>query len=113
MHGVGLWLHGSPSTNDVAQYDGIHAALRRTWDRPPEPAIFEVDSLLIAEQLNGNYVCRSPDLQDTYSKCVEILNGVRGQPWELRHIHREYNVTADALAGKGASRDLIGPNLRR
>ena len=83
----------------------IYEALKRAWERAPEPCVFEVDSLLVAEQLNGNYACRSTDLQGTYSKCVEILKGLtaRGQPWEIRHIYREYNATADALAGQGAS----------
>ena len=96
---------GAPSTNNVAEYDGIYEALKRAWERAPEPCVFEVDSLLVAEQLNGNYACRSTDLQGTYSKCVDILKSLtaRGQPWEIRHIYREYNATADALAGQGAS----------
>ena len=69
--------------------------------------VFLVDSMLVAEQLNGNYACRSEDLQDTYSKCVSILEDLtnRGQPWQIRHIYREYNATADALPGRGPPRN--------
>ena len=77
--------------------------------------VFLVDSMLVAEQLNGNYACRSEDLQDTYSKCVSILEDLtnRGQPWQIRHIYREYNATADALAGQGAAPELLGQGRRR
>ena len=98
----------------MAEYDGIYEALKRAWRRDPEPCVFEVDSKLVAEQLNGNYACRSEDLQDTNSKCVSILKDLtnRGQ-WQIRHIYREYNATADALAGQGAAPELLGQGRRR
>ena len=67
---------GARSTNNVAEYDGIYEALKRALERAPEFCVFEVDPLLVAEQLNRNYACRSTDLQDTSSKCVDILRGL-------------------------------------
>ena len=106
---------GLDSTNNVAEYDGIYEALKRAWKREPEPCVFEVDSKLVAEQLNGNYACRSEDLQGKYSECVSILQDLtnRGQPWQIRHIYREYNAVADALARQGATPELLGPTQRR
>ena len=70
---------------------------------------------MVAKKLNGNYACRSEDLQGKYSECVSILQDRtnRGQPWQIRHVYRQYNAVADALAGKGAIPELLDPSRRR
>jgi len=99
---------GLGSTNNIAEYRGVRAALRRAFQEPSEPCLFEVDSLLVAEHLNGRWTCRQPDLRMLFTECRAALDGLtrRGQPWTLRHVYREFNTTADQLANDGA--DLQG-----
>jgi len=103
------WGHlGEGSTNNVAEYEGVRQALLRAVRSTPEPCIFEVDSLVVANQLLGIYGCRNPDLIPAYRECCTLLGCLtqRGQPWVLRHIYREYNATADSLATDGTSPEL-------
>jgi len=99
---------GLGSTNNIAEYQGVWAALRRAFQEPLEPCIFEVDSYLVAEQLNGRWSCRNGDLVGMHSECRHILDALtkRGQKWQLLHIYREFNTTADQLANAGV--DLPG-----
>ena len=74
-----------------------------------EPAwvvLFEVDSLLIARQIqvlgSGKFACRSEALAPRLAECIHVGKDLdaRGVRWLVRHIYREYNQTADALANQ-------------
>ena len=68
--------------------------------------LFEVDSLLVARQVQvfgvGKFACRSANLIPRLLHCIRVGQQLdaRGIPWRIRHIYREYNQTADALANE-------------
>ena len=64
--------------------------------------VFQVDSLLVCRQMArfDAWACRSPDLVDLRDECRAMgaqldRDGVR---WEVQHIYREFNQSADSLA---------------
>ena len=99
----------------MAEYDGIYEALKRAWKREPEPCVFEVDSKLVAEQLNGNYACRSEGPAGYVLQMCVNLEGPhqpRAAVADPSHISR---VQRDGgrFAGQGATPELLGQGRRR
>ncbi len=82
--------------------------MRRALDVavPTDTITFEVDSMLVARQILvfgvGKFACRSGSLLLLFSQCVELGRSLesQGNSWKIRHIYREYNQTADALANE-------------
>ena len=93
------------ATNNTAEYTGILHALRYAASHPCQRLCFQVDSLLVARQLQGCWACRSPDLIPLYEEALHLLTTLRSDPLVedviVEHIYREFNVEADALANIG------------
>ena len=101
------------ASNNVAEYAGIRACLRRAA-RNPEPRImFEVDSMLLARQLARHHpwACRAEGLLPYFVECAslcEYLSAI-GVDWNIRHVYRELNQVADALSNQAIDeRDTNG-----
>jgi len=94
---------GDDSTNNVAEYRGLRAVLRRAHRRASEPCVIDVDSLLVCRQVRGDWSCRDAELRPWYDECVALYASLRarGQSVRLRHVYREYNAVADVLANEG------------
>lgn len=56
------------------------------------------DSKLLISQLNGSYAVKKPELKKLHEVCKHYL---RHTDHELKHVLRENNKVADALANKG------------
>ena len=72
--------------------------------------VFQVDSLLVAKQAakHDSWACRSPELVPLRDECrrlTEILSAA-GVEWVVRHIFREFNQTADALANQAVEEQV-------
>ena len=96
------------TSNNIAEYEGIRACLLRALEvsRVGDFVLFEMDSLLVARQLLvvgiGKFACRSTSLSGTLLDCIILgrrLDSL-GVSWRIRHVYREYNQTADALANQ-------------
>jgi len=107
------------SSNNVAEYCGLEAALRRSLEIVPPLAatdvvVFDVDSKVLAKQVLSfgadRYACRSDTLRPYYARCVILSRQLtqRGVRWRIRHIYREWNQVADSLANQAIDVGSLG-----
>ena len=93
---------GAAATNNVAEYHGLLECMTRALRAKDLRVVFQVDSRLVAMQVAPHHpwACRSPSLQELHRHCVDagLLLTSRGIQWQIIHIYREFNHTADALA---------------
>ena len=103
----------SPSSNNIAEFYGFRASLRRALREPVLASIvFELDSLLVVKFMTGEWGCHRAHLRVLLQECHDLGERLRnrGCEWTIRHIYREYNVIADWLAGEAiASRGRTSP----
>jgi ribonuclease HI len=94
-------LHGGLgiATNNIAEYNGLLAALR--WAKAHGHAVLHVkaDSLLIVEQMRGRYKVKHPGLQPLHAKATLLAHEVGRVTYE--HVRRELNKDADRLSNLG------------
>lgn len=94
-------LHGGLgiATNNVAEYNGLLAALR--WAKAHGHTVVHVkaDSLLIVEQMRGRFKVKHPGLQPLHAKATLLAHEVGRVTYE--HIRRELNEEADRLSNLG------------
>lgn len=92
------------ATNNVAEYQALLAGLDRAralgWT---ELAVFS-DSELLVRQIQGRYQVKHPGLRPLYMSARLKLAGFRRV--EFRHVPRELNAEADALANRGIDEGL-------
>ena len=84
------------ATNNVAEYRGLIAALE--WARAHDCHAFHVrsDSLLLVEQMRGNYKVKNAGLQPLYARARLLAHEIGRVTFE--HVGRELNAHADRLA---------------
>ena len=86
------------TTNNVAEYQGLLAALDYALNHGHPRLRVLTDSELMARQISGSYKVRSPDLKLLYQKAREMI--ARLESFSIRHVYREQNREADGLANK-------------
>ena len=85
---------------------GLQHSMERALSRAhiDKRVVFELDSQIIARQVvmfsRRKAACRSPNLRPHFRTCVALGHALteRGVHWNMYHIYREYNQTADGLA---------------
>jgi probable phosphoglycerate mutase len=84
------------ATNNVAEYRGLLAALE--WARAHGRRSVHVrsDSLLLVQQMLGNYRVKNPGLQPLYAKARLLAHEIGKVTFE--HVGRAKNAHADRLA---------------
>jgi ribonuclease HI len=84
------------ATNNVAEYRGLIAALE--WARNHECPALHVrsDSLLLVQQMRGNYKVKNPGLQPLYARARLLALEIGRVTYE--HVGRALNAHADRLA---------------
>src|SRR5207302_7630686 len=84
------------ATNNVAEYRGLLAALE--WARAHGSPSVRVrsDSLLLVQQMLGNYKVKHPGLQPLHAKARLLAHEIGTVSFE--HVRREANRHADRLA---------------
>ena len=98
------WFRASigRASNNVAEYEGLKAGMRRATRAWDTSVIFEVDSYVVAKHMahRNAWACKTKALQEHYRTCRALGKELtdKGVKWEVRLICREYNQTADALA---------------
>ena len=90
-----------PSSNNIAEFFGFRALLRRALHKRPTRVIFELDSLLVVKMMLGQWGCHRAHLRKLLAECHDLSVQLTqaGCKWHIRHIYREYNTIADHLAG--------------
>ena len=91
-------LHGSlaHATNNVAEYNGLLAALAWAVDHGLTSLHIRSDSELLVKQLRGEYRVKNPGLQPLYRDARALINRIGRVTFE--HVRRELNKEADRLA---------------
>jgi len=87
-----------PCTNNVAEYQGLLAALR--WAAESGIASFRVrsDSELLVKQMRGEYRVKNAGLQPLYEEARALTRRIGRVTFE--HVRRELNADADRLANE-------------
>ncbi len=83
-------------TNNAAEYHALLRALERAAQIGSRPITIHSDSELLVRQLTGEYQVKSAKLAPLYQQVQMLL--VKTSPWTVRHVPREENERADALA---------------
>ena len=93
-----LYGHLGRATNNVAEYQGLLHALR--WGQAQGARSLEIfsDSELLVRQMGGRYRVKNPKLQPLYREASELM--ARLEDVRIRHVTREENREADALANR-------------
>jgi ribonuclease HI len=87
------------ATNNVAEYRALLLALERARALGMREVEVCSDSELLVRQLQGRYRVKHPALQPLYAAAREHVEAFRH--FEVRHVPREMNAEADALANRG------------
>lgn len=87
------------ATNNVAEYHGLLAALRWAVERGLSRLHVRADSLLLVEQMRGNFRVRNEGLQPLHREAQRLAGQVGVVTYE--HVRREMNRDADRLSNLG------------
>jgi ribonuclease HI len=86
------------ATNNVAEYQGLLAALAWAIDRGVRTLHIRSDSELLVKQLRGEYRVKNPNLQPLYRDACALVGRIGRVTFE--HVRREFNKEADRLANQ-------------
>ena len=86
------------TTNNVAEYNGLLAALRYAVEKGLSDITIRSDSQLLVRQMLGQYKVKHPGLQPLYAEAKLLAHKIG----RVRYVHvpREQNTKADALANQ-------------
>jgi probable phosphoglycerate mutase len=84
------------ATNNVAEYNGLLAALRWAVDRGEHEVHVRSDSELLVKQMRGEYKVKHPGLQPLYVTARLLTMEIGDVRFE--HVRREFNKEADRLS---------------
>lgn len=94
-------LHGAlgVATNNVAEYNGLLGALDWALGHGVSRLDVKADSLLLVEQMKGNYKVKNEGLKPLHAK-ARLLAAQLGRV-TYTHVPREQNKDADRLSNVG------------
>ena len=87
------------TTNNIAEYHGLIAALQWAADRNMTQLAIKGDSQLIIEQMRGNYKVKNEGLKPLYLKARMLVMQIGNVTFE--HVRRDQNKDADRLSNVG------------
>lgn len=86
------------STNNVAEYYALIAALDYAQSNSIRALRIESDSELLVKQMRGQYKVKSGDLKPLYERAKKMSQAIPA--FRIDHVYREQNREADALANE-------------
>jgi ribonuclease HI len=94
-------LHGALgiATNNVAEYNGLLAALQWAVDHGERRIHIRADSELLVRQMRGEYKVKNAGLQPLYVRARLLAAQLDDVKFE--HVRREFNKDADRLSNLG------------
>lgn len=87
------------TTNNVAEYNGLLAALRWALEHGHDRVHVRADSLLLVEQMRGNYRVKNEGLKPLHHEAQRLVGLIGTVTFE--HVRRELNKEADRLSNLG------------
>jgi len=84
------------TTNNVAEYQGLLAALDHALSNRYLRVHVQTDSELMALQIKGVYKVKNPGLKPLWEAAVRLIG--RFEAFSIEHVRRERNREADRLA---------------
>ena len=102
------------TTNNVAEYYALIAALDYTVTHEIRALRVRSDSELLVRQMHGRYKVKSTDLQPLFERAKKLAHAL--DYFAIEHVPREANREADALANRTLDRtgrgdaDLADPS---
>lgn len=94
------------ATNNVAEYHGLLAALQWAVDHGVKELAVKGDSLLLVQQMLGNYRVKHEGLLPLYRRARHLVVQIGEVSFE--HVRREQNVEADRLSNVGMDQSVAG-----
>jgi ribonuclease HI len=86
------------TTNNVAEYYGLIAALDYAHSNNIRALRVESDSELLVKQMRGQYKVKSADLKPLYERAKKMSQAIPS--FRIDHVYREQNREADVLANE-------------
>ena len=86
------------TTNNVAEYYGLIAALDYAQSNSIKALRIESDSELLVKQMRGQYKVKSADLKPLYERAKKMSQAIPA--FRIDHVYREQNREADLLANE-------------
>lgn len=86
------------TTNNVAEYYGLIAALDYAQQHAIRALRIESDSELLVRQMRGQYKVKSPELRPLFERASKMARAF--DAFKIDHVYREQNAEADALANE-------------
>ena len=86
------------ATNNVAEYNGLVAALKYAQQHGHRHVHIKSDSELLVKQMRGEYRVKSPGLQPLHEQARALVRQIGSVTFE--HVRREFNKHADRLANE-------------
>ena len=95
------------ATNNVAEYQGLIAALKWARDHGHTEIHVRSDSLLLVQQMLGRYKVKHPGLQPLHAEARQLVQHIGRVTFE--HVGRAKNAHADRLANAAMDNAARGP----
>jgi probable phosphoglycerate mutase len=86
------------ATNNVAEYSGLVAGLRRALELHVNEVELVSDSELLVKQMRGEYRVKNDALRTLFLEATALARQLRGV--EYRHVKRAHNELADRLVNE-------------
>ena len=96
MHEGGAYL--GITTNNQAEYHGVRLGLEKAKELGAKTMDYYIDSMLVVNQLNGQYVIRNRELWPIHERIKELIG--QFDKVVFRHVKREFNQQADGMVNK-------------
>jgi ribonuclease HI len=94
------------TTNNVAEYSGLIAALKWAASHDISRLHVRADSELLVKQMRGEYRVKSPGLQPLHEQARALARQIGDVTFE--HVRRELNKDADRLANEAMDEAAAG-----
>lgn len=96
------------STNNVAEYNALLAALRYALEHRHRSVRIKSDSELLIKQMRGEYRVKHPGLQPLHQQARALAESLDRVVYE--HVRREQNKDADRLANRAMDEGTKTPS---
>jgi ribonuclease HI len=91
-------------TNNIAEYQGLIAALEYALEAGPKAIKVVSDSELLVRQIKGIYKVKNLGLQELHARAKELI--ARLDWFSIQHVLRESNREADELANAAMDKGM-------
>ena len=104
-----IWGFLGSATNNIAEYNGLLAALRYANEHGHRIVRIKSDSELLVKQMIGQYRVKNPGLQALFQQAQSLARTLERVAYE--HVRREQNKDADRLANLAMDEGTKLPSL--